>query len=51
MTSGTLQGIYELRFRNREVETAFFEELLPLYVPEIENKEYRALEYRIEMMQ
>ncbi|MBD5278570.1 MAG: AAA family ATPase [Bacteroides sp.] len=28
-------GLYELRFPNREVEIGFYQQLLPLYVPEI----------------
>ena len=28
-------GLYELRFPNREVEIGFYQQLLPLYVPEV----------------
>ncbi|MDE6741890.1 MAG: ATP-binding protein [Muribaculaceae bacterium] len=39
LTIGTLLGddIYELRFPNREVEKGFYQQLLPLYAPEVKD--------------
>ena len=44
-------GLYELRFPNREVEIGFYRQLLPLYVPEVNDigSPFRFTQFRMDL--
>ena len=46
-------GLYELRFPNREVEIAFYEDLLPIYLPDISDpfSPFNLVEFKIDLIE
>ena len=46
-------GLYELRFPNREVEKGFYQQLLPMYVPEVDDPQspFRFTHFRKDLVE